>query len=383
MRDAAYDALPKAERARLHERLADRLEATAGDRLIELEEVIGYHLERAHRYRTELGEPAAAFSSLAIRAAGCLGRSGERAFEGDDFPAAIRLLDRAIALSPDPAVRGRLRVVLALNLVNVDRIRDAVLVSRQAIEDAGSVGDEATVARARQSEVGSLIALGEATSTDFAATLASGEAIFRRLGDEPGLARVAIGRSNLQKAVGNEAAGIASAREAIAHASKAGDARTVSRAISAIADSYAIGAHEAGAAIAEVEGYLPQIRRYPASWASTAGALTLLHAMAGHRDRALALAAERRALLLERGDEGVSTWVSDGYLAMILEIRRSVSNGSASRSRPASPRAMWPMPTCSGCSASSCCSTRATSRAPRRRRRSPGPRRHARHHRRA
>ena len=69
IRDAAYEALPKAERAVLHERFADWLEATAGDRLTELEEIVGYHLEQAHRYRIELrDDDRAATDLLAARA---------------------------------------------------------------------------------------------------------------------------------------------------------------------------------------------------------------------------------------------------------------------------------------------------------------------------
>src|SRR5581483_7482847 len=54
IRDAAYDALPKAARAELHEQFAAWLDARA-THLIEHDELIGYHLERAYRYRTELG----------------------------------------------------------------------------------------------------------------------------------------------------------------------------------------------------------------------------------------------------------------------------------------------------------------------------------------
>ena len=56
MRDAAYEALPKAERAELHERFAGWLEQH-GDELVELDELLGYHLEQAYRYRQELGRP--------------------------------------------------------------------------------------------------------------------------------------------------------------------------------------------------------------------------------------------------------------------------------------------------------------------------------------
>ena len=51
IRDAAYESLPKATRALLHERFADWL---ATHDLIETDEIVGYHLEQAHRYRAEL-----------------------------------------------------------------------------------------------------------------------------------------------------------------------------------------------------------------------------------------------------------------------------------------------------------------------------------------
>ena len=57
IRDAAYDALPKATRADLHERFADWLER-ARTGLVELDEILGYHLEQAYRYRVELGAAA-------------------------------------------------------------------------------------------------------------------------------------------------------------------------------------------------------------------------------------------------------------------------------------------------------------------------------------
>src|SRR5205085_4634422 len=56
IRDAAYDALPKATRAELHQRFAAWLQEH-GAELVELDEILGYHLEQACRYRTELGMP--------------------------------------------------------------------------------------------------------------------------------------------------------------------------------------------------------------------------------------------------------------------------------------------------------------------------------------
>lgn len=54
IRDAAYDGLPKAARATLHERFADWLEHAARG-LAELDEIAGWHLEQVIRYQRELG----------------------------------------------------------------------------------------------------------------------------------------------------------------------------------------------------------------------------------------------------------------------------------------------------------------------------------------
>src|SRR5437764_977606 len=74
IRDAAYDGLPKLARAELHERFAAWLESHGAD-LIELEEILGYHLEQAHRYRVELGLRSGETEVLARRAAARLGAS--------------------------------------------------------------------------------------------------------------------------------------------------------------------------------------------------------------------------------------------------------------------------------------------------------------------
>jgi class 3 adenylate cyclase/tetratricopeptide (TPR) repeat protein len=96
IRDAAYDGLPKATRADLHERFARWLEQRGG--LVELDELVGYHLEQAVRYRSELGLPAEADLQAAARSR--LGTAGERAFVRQDYGAAVNLLERAAALVP-------------------------------------------------------------------------------------------------------------------------------------------------------------------------------------------------------------------------------------------------------------------------------------------
>ena len=104
IRDAAYGALPKETRAELHARFASWLEHHAGE-LIELDEIAGYHLEQAARYRRELGRPD---HELERRAGRHLAAAGRRAGNRSDAPAAMNLLGRAVALltEDDPARTG-------------------------------------------------------------------------------------------------------------------------------------------------------------------------------------------------------------------------------------------------------------------------------------
>lgn len=97
IRDATYDAIPKAARARLHEAFATWLEGVAGDRLVEQQSIVGYHLERAYRYGQELGLPEDA--ALRLRAATALTTAGRRALQDGDIGSATALLRPAAELA--------------------------------------------------------------------------------------------------------------------------------------------------------------------------------------------------------------------------------------------------------------------------------------------
>ena len=74
IRDAAYDAVPKATRAALHRRFAAWVEQH-GRELVELDEILGYHLEQAVRYKEELGESDARLRESAAAHLAAAGRS--------------------------------------------------------------------------------------------------------------------------------------------------------------------------------------------------------------------------------------------------------------------------------------------------------------------
>ena len=144
LRDAAYDALPKSVRADLHERFADWLEQH-GTQLVELDELLGYHLEQAARYLDELGRDN---GELALAAGERLGAAGRRAFWRGDRGTAVALLERALLLTRPYRLDLRLEVLLADALYSTDLAR-AVAVADAAAERAAVADDEADAALAR------------------------------------------------------------------------------------------------------------------------------------------------------------------------------------------------------------------------------------------
>ncbi|MDQ3858450.1 MAG: AAA family ATPase [Actinomycetota bacterium] len=103
IRDAAYGGIPKEVRAELHERFVGWIEERAGERIAEVEEIVGYHLETAFRYRRELAPVDEHGQELAARASERLAVAGRRALARGDASAAASLLERAASLLPGPA----------------------------------------------------------------------------------------------------------------------------------------------------------------------------------------------------------------------------------------------------------------------------------------
>lgn len=141
IRDAAYDGVPKLERAELHERFARWLERVAGERIAEQEEILGYHLERAYRLRIELH--AEGFHQLGRRAAKHLAAAGRRAYERGDTTAAVGLLTRAVDLVPTEDADGVwLKLELGRSLAWAGQEVSALDVLASADAAAAAIGDE-------------------------------------------------------------------------------------------------------------------------------------------------------------------------------------------------------------------------------------------------
>jgi class 3 adenylate cyclase/tetratricopeptide (TPR) repeat protein len=149
IRDTAYEALPKATRAELHERFADWL-SVHGQSLVELDEILGYHLEQAYRYREELGPLDDRATALAEQAATRLLAGADHGLERGDVPAVVGLLTRALALLPpaDPRAPAA-QLELARAVAEQGDLERAVSLLDEAVSAARELGDERVLARSR------------------------------------------------------------------------------------------------------------------------------------------------------------------------------------------------------------------------------------------
>jgi class 3 adenylate cyclase/tetratricopeptide (TPR) repeat protein len=186
IRDAAYDALPKATRADLHRRFAAWLEQR-GQSLVELDEILGHHLEQAARYLAELGREE---RELALAAGDRLAAAGRRAYWLlGDLNAAAGLLERTLTLTRPYHLDVHLEVELADALQSIDVAR-AVVVADAATERAEAAGDGAGAALARTVAGCMRIQTGECSADDLERDARQALPLLEALGDDDGLAHV-------------------------------------------------------------------------------------------------------------------------------------------------------------------------------------------------
>jgi len=230
IRDAAYDALPKARRAELHEQLAGWLEERSAD-LLEADEILGYHFEQAHRYRRELapGDPLA--GPLAERASELLASAGGRALARSDVGSALSLFERALALrtGDDPAVA--LRIDFAEVLFLSGQVVLAADVAAAAADRAAAAGDDAGNLRARLTSA-RMIALTPrevATRGDPSGTLlslaAQARPTFAAAGDDVALTEAWVATAWAELIRCQWASMLEAVERALEHARRAGYAR--------------------------------------------------------------------------------------------------------------------------------------------------------------
>jgi class 3 adenylate cyclase len=182
IRDAAYEALPKAARADLHHRFADWLQEH-GQSLVELDEILGYHLEQAAHYQEELGRSDV---ELADEAASRLATAGRTAIWRSDGRAARSLFERALAL------RQHLDINLVVDFAECT-IATGIQVGVDALDEAATAaeraGDAAHAALARAAAAELRLETGAASAEEVETLARVALPLLEAAGDQAGLAR--------------------------------------------------------------------------------------------------------------------------------------------------------------------------------------------------
>jgi predicted ATPase/class 3 adenylate cyclase len=304
IRDAAYQGLLKRMRAELHERFVDWLERVASDRVIEYEEIRGYHLEQAYLIRSALGPLDGNGLALGRRGSEYLASAGHRALARGDMPAAANLLQRAAALLlPEDATRTRLLVESAEALIEIGEftLADGLLLT---------ASDEAS-ARADQNleKVASLVRLSLHYQTGkegvdehrIIEEVQQALEVLEAIGDHEGLARAWRLLTLVHWTALRYEAAEESARQMIEYARLGGNELMERRFLTSLAMCALYGPTPVSEAIRRCEELLDRTRGDRKSEAVMLCVLARLEAMQGRFDRARELYRKSRATLEELG----------------------------------------------------------------------------------
>jgi class 3 adenylate cyclase/tetratricopeptide (TPR) repeat protein len=298
IRDAAYAGIPKRTRADLHERFAGWIELHDGE-----DELVGYHLEHAYRYREELDALDEHTRSLGERGGELLTASGRRALARDDVPAAVNLLERGVSLLPRTSgSRGSALLELAIALMRSGSFAAAEGALEEGLDLARADGDRRLELRTLIEREFFRIFTNAETPAEQVTRVAK-EAIpaLEALGDHRGLARAwhLLSEPPVNACLWGERA--EALEHALEHARLAGDTREAARAAGALMQAIQLGPTPVDPAIDRAHQFLRESEGDRMLTASILSSLAVLLAMRGEFGEARAQWARAQALWDELG----------------------------------------------------------------------------------
>ncbi|HEY8630161.1 MAG TPA: adenylate/guanylate cyclase domain-containing protein [Gaiellaceae bacterium] len=296
IRDAAYESVPKETRAVLHEQFVTWLDSHA--HLVEQDEIAGYHLEQAARYREEIGSPDEVVAEQAFRR---LASAGQAALGRSDWNAARSLLRRAVALLPvgHPA---RADVLPDYYFTLVESAEwDA---ARVAVAELQASPDERAQAFAAlfQAELDVVTERDEGFTPAFGESIAAAVERFERLGDPTGLAYASRLAALERWASLRWAEAIEKFEVAAANASRAGIQYLEDDARSRMARAHAMGPTPLPETIKRLEQLIRDYADRPLALGGIHGALARVLAARGEIEAARAVPSAEE-IYLEAGME--------------------------------------------------------------------------------
>jgi tetratricopeptide (TPR) repeat protein len=311
IKDTAYGSLLKRIRAALHERFvvwAERVNKERG-RETEFEEILGYHLEQAYRYRIELGVIDDEARAVGERAAVKLASAGRRALARGDLPAAVNLLRRAGGvLVRESPFRLELTVDLADGLVQQGAFEAATHVLEDVTTVASEIREERLRIRASviQAWVDQFRAGGQGTAARAIEDADRAIAALEPLRDAAGLARAWRLRMVTDVLQGHLEQAALAAERVIDLANRVGDLRLASRSAPTIAYILLHGPTPVPEAIRRCEELVVSVQGDRTAEAGIVSTLAVLRAMEGEFAAARELYRRGQTIATELGSGIVS-----------------------------------------------------------------------------
>jgi DNA-binding SARP family transcriptional activator len=288
IRDAAYDSLPLALKAELHDRVATH----------EIEGLAVHHLDQAYRARVTLGE-APSPDALAERTAAL----GHTLLAHGDAAAASSLLARALELEPNRA----------LTIIELGRAR---------FDGGELVAAEEAFARVdhERARVGLIeVRLHTDPKCDLEAAGAELDRLLATLHDDDAIIEALLARAYVSLTRGHIAELAKTLENALVVAQRAGRSRAEAETLFLVCGASWYGPLPVADAIARCERVLAGARDRPIVEAAALQALGVLRAMAGDVDVARQSIAVSRSIKREIGQElgAAASAIDDGLVELL------------------------------------------------------------------
>lgn len=306
IKDATYRSLLKRTRADLHERFVGWAEPVNKERgrELEFEEILGYHLEQAYRYRGQLGPIDGATQDIGRRAAQKLASAGKRAFGRGDAPAAVNLLRRAAAvLAREHPTRIELLTDLAYALVEQGEFDGATTVLDEANAAAKSISDPRLEARAQVAKLSMGIYAPDSAGSpeDAPAEVERILDVFTGAGDIGGAALSWRLLMLLHGTSGQFDRAAEAAQRVVQLASLAGDTRLAASGAVGYSTSVLLGVTPVSEALPRCERLVDEVRGDRKAEAVILSSVAQLQAMEGRFELARQLYGQSQQLLVDLG----------------------------------------------------------------------------------
>lgn len=301
IRDVAYRRLLKSERADLHERLANWVEAGGTNLAFESDEVVARNLEAAQGYRADLGLRDAHGAELALRSARSYLSSARRALDRDELVSAGTQAARGAGLAvADTALHAELLLVGCEAFLSAGD----VAAGSPLVDDLERIAGEALAPWAICYRCQLIVYTDPSSLPEADERLQEAIDEFAQRGDAAGLAKAHRVRANARARLGRVGDAEIDLFEALIAARRGGDHRQITAALGAAPNAALWGpspAPKAGGRCLDVVRMQRMTIAAPSLEATSLRCLAVLELLRGRPDKARTMLADARQVVAELG----------------------------------------------------------------------------------